>query len=118
MSEKIIVSHRPDKLLQKSMTRVLEPELKDTFIERVTIPTHKALLAFLDDRVIGEHKGIAELETKLVTWPDFAHDVQKLNLHHDFSEIEIDQMEKFLFCGEGMGGPFVIALYQELALSL
>lgn len=110
----IVIEHRPDQLLQLHQEEGLPPGTEGTFIERVTFPTRAALLAFLDETVVGkEFETEAALKKALATWPEYATDQANLDLHKDFGTIAFDANEGFIYCGESPGGPFVIGLVQQ-----
>jgi hypothetical protein len=113
----IVVEHRSDRLLQRSVERGVPADSEGTFIERVTVPTHRALLAFLTNGnkpVIGEHADFENLKRVLDQWPEFAAEKGILSLDKGFAEIEIIREMNVLATEGGMGGPFVVALYQNI----
>jgi len=110
----IEVEHRKDELLQNSARKQLPEHLKDTFVGQHTKPTHIALLAFLDEEIIGKpFETEAELQTALGTWPEYALEKHDLALHKDFSAIDISK-EGHIFCGESLGGEFVIGNINQI----
>jgi len=116
MSE-IVVRHRDDGLLQRSVARTVPEDMKGTFVGRVTIPTHVALLAFLENKekpVIGKHDNFENLMAILEQWPEFANQNGIARLDNAFKQIEIVRNMNALATPGGMGGPFVIALYQNI----
>ena len=107
------IEHRPDQLLQGSVAEGCPPGLEDTFIGRVTQPTHEALLSFLDQKVVGRTFETPEdLREALDQWPDYAQEEHDLAVGSDFGSIDISS-EGFIFCGESPGGPFVIGLIEQ-----
>ncbi|HSW89985.1 MAG TPA: hypothetical protein VLH19_03895 [Patescibacteria group bacterium] len=68
------IEHRKDNLLQGTATEEVDPNLKGTYIEAVTIPAHIATLNFINEHLIGrEFETVEELEDVLKQWPDYAH---------------------------------------------
>ena len=104
----ITVKHRPDELLQKSVVKERSPDLKETYIGRVTAPTHKMLLSFLEEKVVGkEFKDEEELRKTLKTWPEFAEE-KDFTLHKDWKELWITE-NGTIAAAFGPGGNFEIA---------
>ncbi len=103
----ITVEHRRDNLLQHSVEKGIEPGLEDTYIGQVTVPTHGMLLAFLDERIVGQQfENMQALSQALHTWSQFAES-HGLPLHRDWEEIEIVEGNS-IACGESPGGDFII----------
>jgi hypothetical protein len=111
----IEVAHRQDSLLQKNVERGCPQGLEHTFIGVVTVPTHAALLAFLDERVVGQQfADLVALNGVLSQWPDFAEEKGlNLELFHDFDTITVNREEGYIYCGTSPGGDFVIGHIQE-----
>ncbi len=113
----IVVTHRPDQLLQRRAKEILPPSVRGTFVERVTIPTHAALLAFLENDkqpVIGRHADFENLQHILEMWPEFASEKGLLELDKGFDAISIIREMQALATPGGMGGPFVVAMFNVL----
>lgn len=107
------VDHRPDQLLQNSVEEGCPEGLEDTFIGRVTQPTHEALLGFLDEKIIGQSFDTPEdLRAVLDQWPDYAQEEHDLTVGSDFGSIDISQ-EGYIYCGTSPGGNFVIGLIDQ-----
>lgn len=104
----ITVKHRSDKLLQRRVAKGVEPGLEDTYIGQVTVPTHGMLLAFLDERIVGQQfENMQALSKALSTWPQFAKD-HGFALRRDWEAIEIVTDGNSIACGESPGGHFII----------
>lgn len=87
-------------------------------VERVTIPTHAALLAFLENDkqpVIGKHADFENLQRILEMWPEFASEKGLPELDSGFDPISIRREMHTLATPGGMGGPFVIAMFNILS---
>ena len=109
----IKVIHRPDQLLQENVAIGCEPHQKGTFIDEVTIPTHRAIVAFLDAKVVGQtFADQASLEKVLNTWPGFAVTEGDLkSLDPAFARMAIsDRGTVAMF--EGAHGPLDVGLIQ------
>jgi hypothetical protein len=81
--------------------------LEKTFIGEVSIPTHKALRQFFEERLRGEHfESKGEIAERLAEWPTFALSHEVPYLAKEFREIRIEGEN--IACPGGMGGSFVI----------
>jgi len=86
----ITVIHRNDHLLQDNVERGVSREEKGTIIEKVTVPTHRALLRFLDERIVGRtHPSRQKLQRVLDTWPKFAAKCGLSRLAKEFAVLEV-----------------------------
>ena len=97
----IIIKHREDKLLQKNVERGCPSHLKETYVGRVSIPTHNVLLMFLEKELIGKHESEEELEKILNTWPEFA-EKKGLNLDKDWRGIHITERKTIIVLPAGL----------------
>jgi len=107
----IKVEHRPDQLLQKHAREGCPPHLENTFIGQVTLPTHKALLEFLDEKVVGrKFADEGELQKVLDTWPEFAEAKGLPWLDKAFATLSVSSRETIACPDKGPGGPFEVGL--------
>ena len=105
----IIVEHRPDRLLQNEVAKGCPPELKGAYIGQVTVPTHKTLLEFLEERVVGkEFKDEEELRKILKTWPEFAEE-KGLTLNKDWKDLWITSRGT-IAAASSPGGDFEVGI--------
>jgi hypothetical protein len=111
----IIVKHRPDNLLQKSVAGGVPEDAKGTMIETVTLPVHKALLQFLNAGLVGSHASEKDLAEFLEEWPGYAkvRGVDAAGAAKDFAELRITK-QNTIAAASGMGGNFEIALIERV----
>lgn len=111
----IIVEHRPDQLLQENVRDGCPPGLENTFVGQVTVPTHKALLEFLDERVVGhEFADEGELQLVLDTWPEFVQG-KVPRWSRDFDALRITGNGTIAFRKESPGGPFEVGVISTVS---
>lgn len=104
----LVVEHvRQDDFLE-SYTEELDPNLKGTYIEQVTLPYHRFLLQFLDLEVVNRPFNTSqELQVALDRWPEFLEEQGVERPHHDWDRIDIVGSDR-IACGESPGGDFII----------
>ena|SRR3989344_6006280 len=104
------VAHRPDQLLQDNVRNGCPSGLEDTFIGWVSVPTEKALLEFLDEKVVGrEFPNDQKLQEVLDTWPEYAG-ARGLRLRKEFATLRVSPRGTIACPDKGMGGPFEVGL--------
>jgi len=107
----IKVEHRPDQLFQQCAKRDCPPHLENTFIGKVTLPTHRALLGFLNEKVVGrEFKDEGELQKVLDTWPEFAKAQGLPYLDKAFATLSVSSRGTVACPDKGPGGPLEVGL--------
>lgn len=116
----VTVRHREDELFQKNIAQGVTSEIKGTYAERITLPTHRALLKFLDERLIGKQfRDVDELDSALVEWPAYARDQCGLDdLAPEFAEMGAyqgheagtEKVISYIACPGGMGGQLWVGL--------
>jgi uncharacterized protein YcsI (UPF0317 family) len=111
----ISVTHRPDNLLQENVKEGVPRGMEGTYIAKVTLPVHKALLGFLNAGVIGQHADRAALEEMLKQWPEYAkaRGIKIEGEARDFRRLWVNK-DNAIAAAIGCGGDFEIALVQEL----
>lgn len=102
------VQHRSDQLLQTHAKRKRADQGK-------AHKTHKALLTFLDQKIIGKpFNSIDNLTQILGEWgEEYAKREHDLDLANHFKTLKLDP-RGYIYCGVSMGGPFVVGLINPL----
>lgn len=112
--ENFTVDHREDEMLQKNNKKRTPEDGTGTYIERVTIPTLKMLLRFLNERVVDrKFNNIEELAAVLEKWPEFA-EINNLGLDKYWKHLSFDEASKAIFFPTEDGEKFIVALIKQI----
>ena len=110
----IKVEHRPDRLLQENIEKGCPPGLEKTFVGKVMFPIHKALVEFLNTRVINRRfENKEELQKILDSWPEIAKG-KGLYVTKEFAALQITPRNTIACPDKGLGGPLEIGIVRSL----
>lgn len=101
--------HRGDGLLQENVAKVNDDLAPDSYIAKYTVPIHKALLAFLDEHIIGkEFESNEQLTEVLATWEQYLRDNTDIQDDHIIREWRLYFGVNGWICAatDGPGGDF------------